>query len=614
MAVEPSDGPSRDAVVKLKEQIAGDLTRLTKLFNRFDLDGSGAIDKVEFQLGILSLLQPEGNLDAFGTTCDAIFEEVDIDASGTVNSSEFVRFAVRDALGRQRGRMRALFKLWDVDSSGALDKEEWRAAIKHIGFVAPQSDVDALFDIIDEDRSGHITFGEIDDFVKPSRRQGLLGELGPSPGIDATTHSTTPVAKLNVDGRAARQRGRPPTVGHGGRHTQQEIASKSAQHHYTQQSHGAHGIGMGRIIGGAGIEWDAKTVPPPPLLSPQPSYASLDAGTVWSSGLVESTTRTSVGSEMPAFEWRSAYTRELYRTPMRWRAPYTYGETRVCASMHMPMHAASTTGGGWRSSQRSLGSSAGTASATELTALAGARPRQSELMGQQLGSSELVRTELGAFDARLSRANRRPPRWSSAVGSGRLRKRASLVGSASAPLLTVNAALNSAAGSSSSEGAAPEVLSAASQEIEVGGGTTVSGGGDADDARQHAERPAHAISVANDIEMRRSLAWPMPLPDYTPETPAQRPRSAPPTKPRLGKLGKAVQAKLRLEKTSTSPPATSPAPAAVLPPRPATAPLPHRSAPALRRYGGPSWRWSHEYNHGEAEPGAVRIERLVPIR
>ena len=133
----------------VKTELAGELTRLTKLFQKWDIDHSGAIDRDEFRRGVKALSQ-----SATDEICDVIFRECDVDGSGSIDSSEFVRYAVRDSLFRQKGRMQALFKLWDVDSSGTLNKEEWRFAVEHIGFVAPQDDVDALFEIMDEDRSG----------------------------------------------------------------------------------------------------------------------------------------------------------------------------------------------------------------------------------------------------------------------------------------------------------------------------------------------------------------------------------------------------------------------------------------------------------------------------
>ena len=84
----------------VKTELAGELTRLTKLFQKWDIDHSGAIDRDEFRRGVKALSQ-----SATDEICDVIFRECDVDGSGSIDSSEFVRYAVRDSLFRQKGRM-----------------------------------------------------------------------------------------------------------------------------------------------------------------------------------------------------------------------------------------------------------------------------------------------------------------------------------------------------------------------------------------------------------------------------------------------------------------------------------------------------------------------------
>ena len=73
------------------------------------------------------------------------FELMDTDASGTIEVSEFIKYALRDALARSATTVRELLKEWDIDKNGKVDKHEFRRAVRHFGFQARDAEIDAVF-------------------------------------------------------------------------------------------------------------------------------------------------------------------------------------------------------------------------------------------------------------------------------------------------------------------------------------------------------------------------------------------------------------------------------------------------------------------------------------
>jgi calmodulin len=161
----PSDIPSPSvpvsralskAAAELGKSLAGSLKKLGDLFKRFDRDGSGSIDRLEFRLVVKEL-----DLSASEQVCDLVFSEFDADGSGKVDYREYMVKLLRDKLASERARVMDLFRKWDIDDSGSISKSEFRRGVKAIGFEAPAAQLNALFDAMDVDRSGQLSFKEL---------------------------------------------------------------------------------------------------------------------------------------------------------------------------------------------------------------------------------------------------------------------------------------------------------------------------------------------------------------------------------------------------------------------------------------------------------------------
>ena len=83
------------------------------------------------------------------------------DGSGTVDISEYVQWALRDALDNSRGRVLDLFREWDEDRSVFIDRKEFGAALKSMGFKCSKEDVKKIFSGLDPDGSGQLEYAEL---------------------------------------------------------------------------------------------------------------------------------------------------------------------------------------------------------------------------------------------------------------------------------------------------------------------------------------------------------------------------------------------------------------------------------------------------------------------
>ena len=168
----------------LKRKLAGSLRRMLELFQEWDEDGSGTIDKAEFRraaaaLGwnkrdIVSKLAVEWTAS---DVVDAVFDEFDRDQSGQIGYHEYIRYALRAGLQKQRGRVMDLFGQWDTDKSGTVDREEFIRAVKAIGFDAPRAELDIMFDEVDADGSGAVSFGELNTLLRQGASVQIAAEL-----------------------------------------------------------------------------------------------------------------------------------------------------------------------------------------------------------------------------------------------------------------------------------------------------------------------------------------------------------------------------------------------------------------------------------------------------
>jgi Ca2+-binding EF-hand superfamily protein len=154
------DGPPRGPVP---------VSRL--MFNKYDKDGSGLIDKKEFRAMCYDL----GYYLSEGET-DVAFRTINVSGDGNISYDEFAQFWRTDKrfeklqlpeeeLKRLQAAI-AYFQSFDKDMSGQLDREEFKAL--HADLVKQKMttlDVGSCFEELDRDQSGTISFNEYVDWI-----------------------------------------------------------------------------------------------------------------------------------------------------------------------------------------------------------------------------------------------------------------------------------------------------------------------------------------------------------------------------------------------------------------------------------------------------------------
>ena len=135
------------------------------------------------------LFLPLSFVAALPTTCAVNLPRLatrgsyDFDDSGQISYSEYIRYALRDALVRSASRVIDLFRKWDEDGDGTVDKKEFRKALRQCGFDAPLDAMNELFEEMDSSGDGKVDFKEMNRVL----RQGsaVHGRLGLGAMYDA---------------------------------------------------------------------------------------------------------------------------------------------------------------------------------------------------------------------------------------------------------------------------------------------------------------------------------------------------------------------------------------------------------------------------------------------
>ena len=122
-----------------RNAIGTHLNQVQDLFSRWDRDRSGTIDKDEFRKAMRAFQLPGSDHSKFyDAVCDTVFGDYDVDASGVLTYSEYIRQTLRGALQRSTTRVTNLFRLWDADNSGNIDKQESslvRLVLLHLAYI-----------------------------------------------------------------------------------------------------------------------------------------------------------------------------------------------------------------------------------------------------------------------------------------------------------------------------------------------------------------------------------------------------------------------------------------------------------------------------------------------
>ncbi|KAF3859997.1 hypothetical protein F7725_000252 [Dissostichus mawsoni] len=148
----PTDAQS-DARSFLTEEM---IAEFKAAFDMFDTDGGGDISTKE--LGqVMRMLGQNPSREEL----DAIIEEVDEDASGTIDFEEFLVMMVQqlkeDQAGKSEEELSECFRIFDKNGDGFVDREEF-GNILHLTGLLVEEDIDEMFGEADNNKDGKLDF------------------------------------------------------------------------------------------------------------------------------------------------------------------------------------------------------------------------------------------------------------------------------------------------------------------------------------------------------------------------------------------------------------------------------------------------------------------------
>eukprot|EP01087_Luapelamoeba_hula_P009542 TRINITY_DN2469_c0_g1_i1.p1 TRINITY_DN2469_c0_g1~~TRINITY_DN2469_c0_g1_i1.p1 ORF type:complete len:209 (+),score=43.80 TRINITY_DN2469_c0_g1_i1:44-670(+) len=166
--------PGSPAASRLRIQAGPNPSLARRVFDKYDADGSGAIDKKEF----VDMCYDLGYYLS-RTELEIAIKLVDRDGSGTIDFDEFykwwttderfTKFQLDDKMVDRMQQVSRYFRFFDKDRSGVLDKEEFRrcyADLTKNGMT--KRSFDDCFNEIDTDGNGSIEFNEfVEWFNRP---------------------------------------------------------------------------------------------------------------------------------------------------------------------------------------------------------------------------------------------------------------------------------------------------------------------------------------------------------------------------------------------------------------------------------------------------------------
>ena len=143
------------------------------------------------------------------------FTELDADASGKIDLTEFIGGALRDAFSRSAANLEDIFAAWDTDGSGSVDMDEFRDAVRSFGFVTNDAIIDGVFTTLDYSNTGLLDLRDLRirlemEAAKRTRPMQQLRDKGDRDGDKGDSALTrmdgVTFAKIDHDWSAEEQR------------------------------------------------------------------------------------------------------------------------------------------------------------------------------------------------------------------------------------------------------------------------------------------------------------------------------------------------------------------------------------------------------------------------
>merc|ERR1711988_1081501 len=140
--------------------------KLEEAFARFDVDGSGQVDREEFVSKMKTLDMPFSDMEL-----EQMFNEMDDSSNGGVDAEEFQAYVVNNAhvgvvrrLAAQPNKIREVYESFKGEAR-VLELEAFQAGMKSLGLPYNNLELEDMFGQIDETNNGGVDYDEFKDFM-----------------------------------------------------------------------------------------------------------------------------------------------------------------------------------------------------------------------------------------------------------------------------------------------------------------------------------------------------------------------------------------------------------------------------------------------------------------
>jgi len=141
-------------------------------FYEADQDGNTELEYDEFCAMLRKRdAKAEPPVERSESDLKALFRQLDLDNSGTVDLSEYIQWALAIAIKESKGRVLDLFREWDSDNSGFIDCSEFSQALNGMGFTCKKPDAKKIFEALDPDGSGQLDYREVNAALRRIQRR-----------------------------------------------------------------------------------------------------------------------------------------------------------------------------------------------------------------------------------------------------------------------------------------------------------------------------------------------------------------------------------------------------------------------------------------------------------
>jgi len=138
-----------------------------------DTNGDGKLDKKEIK---------NGYLEYFGKSMsdeeiDEMFDKVDVDGSGAIDYSEFVVASMNEKNLLSNNKLQSAFKMFDKDGGGSISTDEIKQVLS-FGQNLEEAVVNDIIKQVDANGDGEISFDEFAEMMLKNIQWAVDNHIG----------------------------------------------------------------------------------------------------------------------------------------------------------------------------------------------------------------------------------------------------------------------------------------------------------------------------------------------------------------------------------------------------------------------------------------------------